>query len=821
MYHYIIHPGLRFLILWAVLITCSSTLSAQNYQLHGQVVDENGEGLPFATIHEKNTTKGTTSNALGFYTLESKQAQLTVVFQYVGYKTQEIRVDLVLDQQLNIQLEPDVLVLEELVVEAGAEDPAYAIIKKAIDNRRGYLTELKDYQCEVYIKGLQRLNEVPERVLGIPVTVDSGIVYLSESVSALSVQAPNKVKERVISSKVSGDNRAFSFNQASDMLISFYENQIYSEGLSERSFVSPIADNAFLFYDYQFLGTIQEDEHLINKIKVIPKRGHDPSFSGLIYIVEDSWRIHSVDLLLTKEHQIEFVDSLRIKQVMAPVPSDDGPIWTVLSQQFEFLLNAFGFKGQGYFVGVYTDYQINEGFPERYFNNEIVRVETNSNKKDSSYWQETRPVPLTIEEIDDYRIKDSVQIVKKSKHYLDSIDQKNNKITPTHILTGKTFRNSHLKRSFYFPALIETVQFNTVEGLVLNLRTRYTQRFEDFRFYQITPEVRYGFSSEKFYGQIRTRYYYDPLKFASVRLEGGHFIEDLHAGTSLKAFDNTYYSLVLEKNYRKIYERSYVRARHNSEVINGLYVDASLLWEQRAPLFNTTDYTFKDRDERVYTPNHPLNVELPQTEFPKHQALVLGIKVEWQPGQKYVRRPYRKFVVERKYPAVTLNYQAALSGVLGSDVAFQKLSLGVNHEFKLGLWGTGSYLLKVGGLISDDSLSFIDYQHFNGNRTVFGHFELGNFQLLDYYLYSTAENFAQAHYEHHFNGFIINKAPLLRKTRVQAVAAINFLRTDLGDSYWEVGVGLEHIFKIIRVDFYNSWLAGSHQRNGFRLGIGF
>ena len=186
-----------------------------------------------------------------------------------------------------------------------------------------------------------------------------------------------------------------------------------------------------------------------------------------------------------------------------------------------------------------------------------------------------------------------------------------------------------------------------------------------------------------------------------------------------------------------------------------------------------------------------------------------------------MRRPYRKFVVKKKYPAVTLAYQGAISGLLGSDIAYQKLSLGVNHEFKLGLWGTARYLIKAGGFITDDSLSFIDYQHFNGNRTVFGHFDLGNFQLLDYYLYSTTEPFAQGHYEHHFNGFIINKLPLLRKSRVQAVAAVNFLRTDLIGSYWEVGVGLEHIFKILRIDFYNSWLAGTHQRNGFRFGIGF
>ena len=244
------------------------------------------------------------------------------------------------------------------------------------------------------------------------------------------------------------------------------------------------------------------------------------------------------------------------------------------------------------------------------------------------------------------------------------------------------------------------IQFNTVEGLVLNLRTRYRQRFEDFRFYQIAPEVRYGFSSEQLYSQVKARYYYNPLKFASAYFEAGHFVEDLHQGTSLKPFDNTYYSLVLEKNYRKIYQRSYVKARHNSELINGVYLDASLLWEQRSPLFNTTDYAFRDNDGRTYTPNNPANLELMTTEFPRHQALILGFEVEWQPGQRYVKRPYRKFVIEKKYPAIILDYQAAVSGVLGSDVAFQKASLGCKPSDQSRVMGFSPLLGQSAGHLS-------------------------------------------------------------------------------------------------------------------------
>lgn len=98
---------------------------------------------------------------------------------------------------------------------------------------------------------------------------------------------------------------------------------------------------------------------------------------------------------------------------------------------------------------------------------------------------------------------------------------------------------------------------------------------------------------------------------------------------------------------------------------------------------------------------------------------------------------------------------------------------------------------------------------------------MGNFQLLDYYFYSTTDYYLNAHYEHHFNGFIFNKFPLLRKLKLQAVAGINYLYTEESRNYWELGFGIEHIFKVARVDIFTSFQDGSHLDTGFRLGFGF
>ncbi|MFC6996781.1 DUF5686 and carboxypeptidase-like regulatory domain-containing protein, partial [Rufibacter roseus] len=292
--------------------------------LKGKVADEKGEGLAFATVYLKGSTVGSTTNEQGNYQFNVEPGEHTVVFQFVGYKTQSKEIKVTEDTQelvVNMILESEVYDLNEVRVSLSGKDPAYGIMQQAIAKRNYHLKEVEAYTAQVYVKGLQRLINVPKRVLGImkvPAGLKPGILYLSESVSELSFMQPNKYRERMISSKVSGNSRTFSFNQASDFSLNFYQNLIKANGINERGFISPLAANAMLFYRYELVGSSQNNGNLVHRIKVTPIRKHDPVFTGYIYIVEGSWRLHSLNLYVTKNQQIEFVDTIRVTQQFTP-----------------------------------------------------------------------------------------------------------------------------------------------------------------------------------------------------------------------------------------------------------------------------------------------------------------------------------------------------------------------------------------------------------------------------------------------------------------------------------------------------------------------
>ena len=215
-----------------------------------------------------------------------------------------------------------------------------------------------------------------------------------------------------------------------------------------------------------------------------------------------------------------------------------------------------------------------------------------------------------------------------------------------------------------------------------------------------------------------------------------------------------------------------------------------------------------------FTSNTPLNNELTNTAFEQHQALLWKAQLRWQIGHQLIHhRGAWKYI--GKYPAISISYSGAISGILNSDLSYQKIALQITDNFKVGKWGFGKFLLETGDFISKDRLSFIDFKHFNGKRTVYGDFDIGDFQLLDYYQYSTTNFYLQSHYEHQLHPLSFRNG----NTKIQPVISLNYLYTPSDGSYWEFGVGLNKIFKFWRVDFYNSWRGSKHESSGVRFGV--
>ncbi len=813
------------MILWCIMV-CTAAVGVQAGVITGKVTSIGGEPLPFANVYVQGSTLGTTTNEEGNYRLELTDGTYQIVYQFIGYKkrTLEITVSPTPVRQ-DMVLETEDMKLGEVVVSAG-EDPAYPIMRKAIEKRDYYYNMVQAFQCQAYVKGMQRLTSAPDKVFGFEVNFDgtldsnnAGIVYLSESISELSMMKPDKVKEVMISSKVSGDSRTFSWNRASDLAeFDFYRPNLRIDFLSERIFISPLSGNAFMYYKFRLEGTFEEDGRTINKIAVIPKRRGDPVFRGYIYIVENDWRIHSTELTLVKEAQINYLDTLNFNYTYVPV---NDSVWMPVSQYIDFNFSILGINGEGYFVAVYRDYVLNPPFTKKDFSNEVLVVTKESNEKDSTYWEQNRPVPLSETEVADYARKDSLEVLMNSKGYLDSLSRKSNKFKPLDVLLGYSWNNYYKKFSIRTNSIVnDLIHFNTMEGWNMRLKPVITKEFEKRRLLVLEPALRYGFTNRHWNGYISGRYHYNRPKYASVGMEIGQYVYQFNRDEPITDLMNTFYVLFIKRNFLKAYEERFVRFSHRIEPVNGLMFWAGGGFAERSNLKNThllSIFPIKKRDWEENVPNNP---EYERSDYGDHRILSFDVRLRWNPGTKYISRPDQKIILGSKWPSFYLSYRKAIPNVGGAIANFDYLEFEISDEIKMGLAGTTRYIVKTGGFPNNKVVPFQDYRHFFADRTVFGKNYLDGFQLLHYYVNSTDNWFVEAHYVHHFDGFLFNKIPGIRKLKWQLVAGGHFVYTPEFGEYGEVNIGIENIFRVMRIDFVTAFASG-HRDFGVRIGFEF
>lgn len=810
----------------ALLFFCSLTniILAQQFTITGIVKDNSGQPIPFASVYLKNTTSGTSANVDGKYSMNLKSGQYTLSFRAVGYKQQDHIVNLSADHSLNVTLTSESYTLENVNIRANAEDPAYAIIRKTIKQRKTHLNEVKEFSCDVYIKGVQRLRGAPKKFFGQDIqkvleldTNRKGIIYLSESQSKFNFRSPNNVHEEMISSKVAGRNNAFSFNKASDLIINFYDNYLLENKLSARGFISPIADNALFYYKYKLLGESKENGELIHKIQVIPRRENDPVFRGIIYIIDESWRIYNTDVYLTKNAGINFIDTLNISQQFTKVKD----IYMPTAINFQFAGNVLGFKIAGYYVGIYSNYNTDPKFPKNFFSGEILKITEMVNKKDSAYWTNNRPIPLTEDEKINYVKKDSIAKLKESKKYLDSLEKENNKFgIGKLLLRGVSINDRYDKEYWYFDPVLKAIFYNTVEGFAIKYGVTYRKDFENRRSYSIRPELRYGFANQKLTGSLTGSYYYNPLKRASVGASFGNGIFDLNNLGSMTALGNTINSLLYEKNFSKFYEKSFININTTRELAPGLQGSVSVDYSKNKSLTNNSTFKFFDAKDREFTSNNPFSPTTETPLFPTYKSLSATASLTYTIGQKYITRPDGKFYTESRYPRITILYKKGLNNVLDSDVDYDFVKAEVYQDrIGLGLLGYTSFLVGAGKFLNNSKMYYPDFKHFSGNISTIFPPNLRKFQYLDFYQFSTNQQYFEAHLEHNFAGFFMNKVPLLRKAKLEEFIGGGYLSSPEKRNYKEFYFGIQRL--VLRASYGFAYDGGRKLTQGFRISYGF
>ena len=822
-----------------ILLFIYSTTSAQ--KISGTVFSDKGDLLPYASVTIKGTSSGTIANNKARFSFSVSPGTYTVVCQHIGYRSQEKNITVKKeDAELTFIISTLQLDMKEVVVKSG-EDPAYEIIRQAINKRSFYNEQVQGFECGLYTKDLMKLRKLPKKILGrkIPdedvkeMGLDSsrkGIIYLAESVAKVYVQQPDKFKMEVISSRVSGsDGFGFTF----PTFISFYQNNIsvFLDRLNPRGFVSPIADAAISMYKYKYLGSFYEDGKEINSIQVIPRRKYEPVFSGTINITDGDWRIHSLDLLLTKTSQLEIVDTLHITQIHVPVGNE---VWRVKNQLISFGFKQFGIDALGNFVSVYSDYKINPVFAKSRFNNIIVRYDTASNKKPVAYWDTIRPMPLEAEEKMDYKVKDSIFLVNKdsiqSQASVDSLNKKEGKLKLYNIFhkglnrTKYTVKGNH---NWGVEPLLLGLEYNTVEGLVVSVYPYYNHYIKKIQTnFSFEPNLRYGFSNQHLNAwadlTFRTRDWETDkkLKRQSWTFSGGKRVSQFNKANPITSFANSISTLLYGNNHMRIYENYFGSVNFSKRYENGLRFNVNALYEDRIPLNNTTDFVIFKNRAKYLSPNFAYKDSIPYPSV-AHQAFVISFDISIKPGQKYIQFPNRKMSLGSNYPTFSLGYTKGIDNVFGSDVNFDKWRFSISDDKNFKLAGTLKYKVGIGGFLNTRKMFIQDYQHFNGNRTLRASEYVNSFQLARYYDNSTISSFySYGHLEHHFNGLLTNKIPLFKRLNWNLVGGGNALYINSENNYVEVFAGLENILKIFRIDFVAAYSNGKTTTTGIRIATG-
>ena len=800
-------------------------------QIKGVVKDAEGKTLPFVNIFEEDTYNSTTSNDQGRFELSIKTpGKHIILFQYLGYKTAK-RVVEVSNAPIEIEviLAEENISLNEVIVDRGI-NPADEIIRNAIKNKKANTEKSSRYTADFYSRGIFRVKNLPKTILGqkldffdeIIDSTRSGILYLSETVSKVTFQKPDKLKEVIVASKVSGNDNGFSFNNAADANFDFYDNYLPFD----VNVVSPIADNAFNYYKYTFEGSFfTEKNQQINKIKVLPRRATEPVMSGYIYIVDDSYAIYAVDVTFTgKQIQNPALNTMSLTQNFSY--NNTTKIWTKNTQTIDFDAGMFGINMSGGFTYVFSNFEFPEQFAKRTFTAEVVRFEQNANKKEDSFWNTIRPVPLTLEETTDYVKKDALQEKKKSEVYLDSIDNKRNKFKVMDIVTGYTYSNSFKKWKISYDGPLMNTSFNTVQGFTTSVGLSFTKRNEEKRtYYQFGSNVAYGFSDEAF----RPTGYFsaglDNKTKTYLSVYGGNAAAQFNPEEPISKIINTVSTLLFKNNFIKLYEKNYIATSLSRELFNGLNMSFGLEYSERKALYNTTDYTLLKSDD-LYTSNNPLlpyDFSTPVIEKHNLAKLTIGARIKF--GQQYITRPDGKYNLGNdKYPTLSLGYEKGLMSNK-SNYNFDKIAARVTQDLTLGNKGILSVNVKAGKFFNADGISFVDFKHFNGNQT---HVSLTNtnnaFNLLPYYSASTNDSYFETHLEYNDKGYIMNKIPLLNKLQSKLMLGFKNLAIPERSPYQEYSVGLSNLgfgkFHILRVDYIRSYQNG-YQGDGVMFGVSF
>lgn len=791
-------------LLFFALFLCFG-ISTYSQSIQGFVYDEENNPIPYARVYAKNFTNlGGVTDEEGKFFFGCDMGNYELVFKCIGFEDyeQKVVVDKVQPTVVNIWMKQKDNELGTVEVKTKKKNVGWQIVQKVIDHKKEFIRQFDAYTCDVYIKGTETFetkekpkknndedgdepddkfqkqkDEIRDKING------GDRLNMVEINLTKHYQYPNKMKEIRNGFEKLGKPQQIYYQTTAGGDFNFYKSLVRMENLHRTPIVSPLHPSGILSYKYKLRDVIIDGTDTTYKIQISPRSVGTSTLEGYLWVLKGEWVLTQLDLKL-KKGNLKIYDNFRIQQTFEKIDS----FWVVSRQSFEYDTKYFKEKVSGITSVAYSNWQFNPEFPEKYFTNEIGITTEEAYERDSTYWDEIRPDPLTPEEQRKKFVQDSLTAIYTSEKYLDSVDAVFNKITFLKVLWfGIEHRNRHKKEQWYFSSLADLYEPIGAGGMRIGPGAEYFKKWENEQWIDVAGDYTLGFNNWDSRGSMRLYHRYNPKKFATWSIWGSKDVELINNW-------NSWLGTLSRANW---YQNAQGGVWHSFEIVNGLFLSTGARFEHRYSFDST--YKFNTSLDKWLQQENPEPLQ-----FDPYNAFRTNVGLSYTPGQKYMTEPKRKVILGSRWPTFSLYWEKGYPNIFGSAIDFDYLSFSVDQEFNIGTMGKSKYIARTGKFVRKDSVLLIDKKFFRESDSdpFFRYFlsqPLYSFQNLDS-TYETSDFYFELHYIHHFNGALINKIPFMKKTGIQALVGggMLFLPEHNNYFYTEAFTGIERTFKFMR-----------------------
>ena len=855
---------IRYIILIALLQVVAGTFlsHAQSFTSASGIVKDSitGEPLPFVSVYFDGSTIGAMTDDNGTFTLQNNQGYTKLAAASLGYDTKFI--DLKpgkKNDNLEVLLKPTAFEISEVVVKPKREkytrkdNPAVELIKKVIAHKNDNRIEAKpEYQTEVYEKLSLSLdnfnpnldkNKFLKKFKFIKNYLDTSefngkpilTVSVRENLSDFYYRKSPKAEKTIVRAKrmqgidkTLDDGGGITSNlEEIFKSINIFDNNI---PILLNRFVSPLSSTlATTYYHYYIMDTLDVGGDKCVDLAFVPANSESYGFTGRLYITLDgNYAVKKVLLNTPANINLNWVDKLRIEQEFKQMPDST---W-VLDQENTFV-NFYVVKGTqqlyAHQLRNYDNYNFNVQNADSVFGLlGALHVLPEATVQPDTFWIHNRPIPLKEKED---ALKDLLGQLRKVPAFNAIIK------TAEILITGYIpTANDKKVTKFDFGPMNTTFSANHLEGFRMRVGGMTTANLNPYWF--ASGYLAYGTNDRKIKYNLKLTHSFTKKEYHEGEnpVNNLSFIQEYDVYTPGQDFlftskDNIF---VAWKVGEPVTKMQYIRKsvlQYEKEWLNGL-TWKSWIMNQNNEAAGTLQYIKRDESGNLY-------------HIKDFTTSEIGTQLRFAPGERaYNGRSGKEsvFNLSKDAPVFKLSHQLGIKGVLGGDYNYNHTEISAEKRIWLSSFGHIDAQVKAGKVWDKVPFPLLILPNTNQSITI----QPEAFHMMNALEFVT-DQYVSFNATYYLKGWILNRIPGIKWLRLREVLSFNMIYGGLTDKnnptltpglfllpdgtqplgstpYMECSVGLENIFKILRIDYYRRLTYLDHpdiKKGGIRIALRF